>query len=150
MLRNKLRNVLNNSASHSAAFAVGKLLNSKKLMNQIIWKFFLVISASISCFYIVSLLSDFFEFKVVSLIESKYEQPVLFPAVTFCSYQYKYFDDKNLTDFIKHASFGYEYINSSEDGNNFEIFDSNSFISSNQNGNSSSIKCLKCDSCSNI
>ncbi len=127
MHQKKVKTLVSTSLKNSSSFIVGKFLHSEHLLNKIIWIAFLIFTVSVSSFYLFSAVTSFFEYKVVTLIEKKSDQPSQFPTITFCNYNKYYFDSKNLTDFIYNISFGYTFFNGSALGNYLESYYSNRY-----------------------
>ncbi len=68
----------------STSYGVPNLVRSKHLLSKILWICFLITAAIFSFFFTYSVIFDFLEYKVITNIELKYDQPAEFPTITVC------------------------------------------------------------------
>jgi len=104
----------------STSYGVPNLVRSKHLLSKILWICFLITAAIFSFFFTYSVIFDFLEYKVITNIELKYDQPAEFPTITVCCENGR--EDDCLDQIIDYR-FGYD-ISSLDNGlkNNLEIF----------------------------
>ena len=69
----------------STAYGLPNIIRSRRLFNTIYWIFFFIMSLIGASYYIYSDIIDYFNYEVITVIESKYDQPTQFPTITFCS-----------------------------------------------------------------
>lgn len=106
----------------TTAYGIPNLLRSKRVYQKHLWIFFFFVSATCSYFLIYETIVNYLDFKVVTLVESVYESPVEFPAVSICSYSGDHFKGKSLSEFVERCSFGYDKSCESNPDNFFEKF----------------------------
>lgn len=107
----------------STAYGISNILRSKRNFHKILWIFFILISTTISCWFVYDALFNFLEYKVVTLVQSVYEQPTQFPTISFCSYSKKdAFTNKKLKDIFKGCCFNYDFDCQYNPENYFEPF----------------------------
>jgi len=75
----------------STAYGLPNISRSKRLFNKFFWVTFLVLSVTLSSYYIFSDLVDFYNYELVTTVKTDYDQPTQFPTVSFCS---KYSNDE--------------------------------------------------------
>lgn len=98
MLSEQIKTKTSELAQGSTAFGVPNIFRSKRWFNRLFWLCFVIASNTVSFFYVYQTIDDFFDFDVVTVIQTKFDQPARFPTVTFCSLN-KEFDSKKLTDY---------------------------------------------------
>ena len=84
-----------NSASNSTAYGLPNLVKSKRMFHKLMWLFFIILSVSASVWYIIDTISDYLDYEVVSVAKNVFEQPIQYPTISFCSYNFKSFEKKN-------------------------------------------------------
>jgi hypothetical protein len=96
-------------ATRSTAYGIPNYFRKNiRLLHKILWLAF-VVASSIGCFWYINFsINDYFNYKVVTVIKSVYEQPAPFPAISFCNYLNKRFENARLKDIIIRLSFGYD------------------------------------------
>jgi hypothetical protein len=105
------------------AHGISNLSKSKRIFNKIYWLFFLFASG-ITCFYYVfNEINEYFNYEVVTVIKSVYEQPSEFPTITFCLLETSHLNEFNLSK-AKQIKFGFDYSIGSDPVNHFESFNS--------------------------
>jgi len=123
-MKNNIKEIIEELALSSTAYGVSNIFKRRDLFNKIFWIFFTLIATASALYYIFADISQFLQYEVVTVIKKNYEQPVEFPAVTFCSYLLKYFDEKNLTDLIIQTDFNSDLSINSKLNDHFEQFQS--------------------------
>ncbi len=106
----------------STAYGIPNLFRKKRFFNRILWIIFLLVSSVATFFWIHDGIIDYLNYEVVTVVETIYEQPSVFPTVTFCPSSKNDFNDKNLSDLVKGSRFGYDTNISADPGNHFEEF----------------------------
>jgi len=103
----------------STAYGLPRIFHSKRLFLKIYWLLFFMIASVASIKFVLSSLNNYYEFEVITKIESVYQQPMLFPTITMCPY-------KSDEDIIKSITWcGFNLNGSCFDNdpkNYFEIF----------------------------
>jgi hypothetical protein len=96
--------------SQSTAHGIPNIINNSNLVTKLIWLLSVLISTCALIWFLCNTILDYFEYPVVTSINTNYESPTEFPTITICS---KYWSDdfskKNLKDMI------YECVYASED-----------------------------------
>ena len=110
------------SASNSTAYGLPNLVKCKRLFQKLMWLFFMILSTSASFWYIISAFSDYLDYGVVTVVKNAYEHPIQFPTVSFCSYNFKSFEKKKLSQIITQCQFGYDQTLTNNLENHFESF----------------------------
>ena len=118
MLKEKKKEIVD-LLQGSTAYGVPNLFRSKHLFNKILWICFLLVASISSCYFIYSGILDFLEYKVITNVELKYDQPAEFPTVTICCEDGI---DLNCLDQINNSRFGYDFSLNDELKNNLESF----------------------------
>jgi len=124
---NTIKEIINTSkdlALNSTAYGISNILRSKKLFNKLFWIFYMLISSAAAAYYIFENISSYLEYEVVTIIKQEYKQPTEFPTVTFCSFEPKYFDGKNITQELDPTYFNYDYSIGKNFKDHFEQFES--------------------------
>jgi len=116
-----LRAVLN-SVSNSTAYGLPNLVKSKRLFHKLMWLFFMVSSTSASIWYIINITLIYFNYDTITVVSRIYEQPIQFPTISFCSYNFKSFENKKLSEIILQCQFGYDQTLKNNLENNFQLF----------------------------
>jgi len=124
---NTIKEIINTSkdlALNSTAYGISNILRSEKLFNKLFWIFYMLISSAAAAYYIFENISSYLEYEVVTIIKQEYKQPTEFPTVTFCSFEPKYFDGKNITQELDPTYFNYDYSIGKNFKDHFEQFES--------------------------
>ena len=108
--------------SDSTAYGVPKLFRSKRLFYKLFWLAFILMGSGASAYYIWDAINSYYDYEVITKIESVYEQPMLFPAISFCPYTQFFFDNKSLTSILKQCSFNLDQSCQSNPDKYFERF----------------------------
>jgi len=122
-----IKEIINTSkdlALNSTAYGISNILRSEKLFNKLFWIFYMLISSAAAAYYIFENISSYLEYEVVTIIKQEYKQPTEFPTVTFCSFEPKYFDGKNITQELDPTYFNYDYSIGKNFKDHFEQFES--------------------------
>jgi hypothetical protein len=61
------------------------IFKRKRLLNKIFWTVYVFLSTTASIYLVIAAVNDYFEYDIITKIESNYQQPLQFPAITFCS-----------------------------------------------------------------
>ncbi len=124
-----LINTLTKLLKDSTAYGVPNIFKRDKIFLKIYWLIFVLLGTSVSSYYTFATIINYFKYDVVTKIESVYEQPMIFPTITFCSDQNGFqvlpdFDDFNFAgnDFGKNWENYLEYFNAGPGIGLFLIF----------------------------
>ena len=124
-----LINTLTKLLKDSTAYGVPNIFKRDKIFLKIYWLIFVLLGTSVSSYYTFATIINYFKYDVVTKIESVYEQPMIFPTITFCSDQngiqfLPYFDNFNFAgnDFGKNWENYLEYFNAGPGIGLFLIF----------------------------
>jgi len=82
-----LINTLTKLLKDSTAYGVPNIFKRDKIFLKIYWLIFVLLGTSVSSYYTFATIINYFKYDVVTKIESVYEQPMIFPTITFCSDQ---------------------------------------------------------------
>jgi hypothetical protein len=93
----------------TTAYGIPNILTRRRIFNKLYWFFFLITSSIISFYYTYTGIVEFYKYEVVTEIKHEYDQPSEFPTITICSLKFYHFDEKNMSELIKMAGFGYDY-----------------------------------------
>lgn len=121
-MKTLIKEALEDCLSVTSIHGLPNIFKSKRVFHKLMWlvSFFVL---CILCFYYEYLcIASFYDYKAVTQIQTFYEQPALFPAISFCSRNETYFNNISLRSLIKHCVFSYDKgcLNNSE--NYFESF----------------------------
>ena len=72
--------------SESTAYGLPRIFRSKRFLLKIYWLLFFLMGSLASIMFVLSSLKNYYDFEVITKIESVYEQPMPFPTVSFCPY----------------------------------------------------------------
>ena len=86
-------------------YGVSKLLKRERLFSKLLWLSFIFISSAASIYYTWDAINSYLKYEVITKIESKYQQPMLFPTISFCAYEPKAFDNKTIKSIVKECWF---------------------------------------------
>ena len=103
-------------------YGILNLIKSEYTYQKILWPAYIIFAVACSGYYIHELVKDYFQFNVVTKIETFYEQPTEFPTVSFCSLNNNDFDLINNNDLIAKCVFGIIFNCKNELNDSFEIF----------------------------
>jgi hypothetical protein len=100
----KLKQIKRNLAellSNSTAYGVPKIFKSKRVFFRIFWLAFFLIGFTVSVYFIYDAINNYLEYEVITKIESKYEQPMPFPTISFCPQNEQGFESISLKQLVK-------------------------------------------------
>ena len=118
----KLNEIISELLSDSTAYGLAKIFKRKKLFFKLFWLTFFLMGSGTSVYYICDAITGYFEYEVITKIENKYEQPMLFPTISICPYANNAFDNKSLDLIVKQCSFNLNQSCQSNLENYFEQF----------------------------
>ena len=121
MLADEIKKIVRDFSLVSTAHGLPNIFKSKRLFNRLFWLFFVLSSSIISCYFIYLSVLAYFEYDVITIIKTEYDQPAEFPTVTFCSRINGLFDNLNQSIF-KEMSFGYDKSLINDPFNHLETF----------------------------
>jgi len=121
-MKTQLIKNLSEMLSDSTAYGVPKLFRSKRLFYKLFWLAFILMGSGASVYYIWDAINSYYDYEVITKIESVYEQPMLFPTISFCPYTQFFFDNKSLTSILKQCSFNLDQSCQSNPDKYFERF----------------------------
>jgi len=105
MFFQQLRKNFSDLLATSTAYGVPKIVLSKRLFLKFFWTVFLLLSSSASVVFVKDNIDFYFEYEVITKIESIFKQPLVFPTVTFCPYNNGAFDNRSIKDIISGCYF---------------------------------------------
>ncbi len=71
--------------SQSTAYGLPKIFQTKRILFKFFWFFYFICGSSITIWQLIKLVNNYYEFDVITEVESVYEQPMRLPALVFCS-----------------------------------------------------------------
>ena len=95
-------------ALNFTAYGVPNFIRAKRLIHKLIWLIFIVACFSFACFFASSIMGIYFNYEKVTRTETVYEQPVMFPTISFCSFDRKFFNGRELGSLISACEFSYD------------------------------------------
>jgi len=110
--------------SDSTAYGVPKIFKSKRAFLRKFWLAYFLIGFFVSIFFIYKAIMNYLDYEVITKIESIYEQPMLFPTISFCPRVPHAFDKINLNKIVKQCWFNLDESCLKNPENHFEMFDS--------------------------
>ena len=84
----------------STAYGVPKIVLSKRFSLKIFWVIFFLLGSIASIYFICDAVNSYLDYEVITRIQSKYLQPMPFPAVSFCPSKANSFNDKPISSII--------------------------------------------------
>lgn len=121
-MHNEMKLEVVNLALGSTAYGVPNLFRSKRLFNKMYWICFLIMSSAASFYFIYIEITSYLSFDVFTIVKSVYDQPALFPTVTFCD-RINYFSGVNLSQLVLNTTrFGYDPTVGTNPENHFQEF----------------------------
>ncbi len=108
MTRLNLFERIEHIALNFVAFGVPNFLRAKRFFQKLMWLIFVVVCFSGACYLANSIMGTYFEYEKVTSTETIYEQPIPLPTISFCSFDRKYFNGKELTTLISSCEFSYD------------------------------------------
>ena len=102
-IKTKIKDLAIDSTTHG----LRNIIKSQHLCNRLIWFCFLITSSIASFYYVSHNIQAYLKYNVVTIVETAYDQPAEFPAITFCSQAPGKFNDLDKFKF-EEISFGYE------------------------------------------
>jgi hypothetical protein len=64
---------------------IPKIFNAEKMILKAMWAFFFICSVGAYAYFFTQTLCNYFQYFVVTNIDIVFENPMIFPTVTFCS-----------------------------------------------------------------
>jgi len=130
-MNQKLKETLLELLSISSIHGLPNLIRSKRLFHKIMWAIAFTIFLVILCCSIIECITAYLEYKVITEIQTIFEQPAPFPTISFCSKDEYFFNNKTLNDLFKQnrlqCVFNYDESCLSEPNEHFEAFYSSNF-----------------------
>jgi len=118
LIKEKISDIL----ADSTVYGVPKLFQSKRVLFKFFWLAFLFMGSVASAYYIWDAVNSYYDYEVITKIESVYEQPMLFPTISFCPYTQRSFDNKSLASILNQCSFNLDQSCQSNPERYFERF----------------------------
>ncbi len=81
----KLKNIVKSIIEDSTIHGLPRILKANNLISKITWIICSCISTGFCLYLIVAAIINFFEYKVMTTIETKTEMPANFPVITICN-----------------------------------------------------------------
>ena len=125
MLRNhgeKLFEKIEHIALNFTAYGVPNFIRAKRLIHKLIWLMFIAACFSFACFFASSIMGIYLSYEKVTRTETVYEQPVMFPTISFCSFDRKFFDGRELASLISACEFNYDVSCQENSAKYFEAY----------------------------
>ena len=110
--------------SESTVYGLSQFFLRKQIFFKLFWLVFLLTGSIVSVYFIWDSINAYLDYEVITKIESKYEQPMLFPTISFCPYSMNYFDTKPLNSIIRECWFNLDRSCQINPNNYFEKFNS--------------------------
>jgi hypothetical protein len=98
MLNNELKNNTLKVLNDSTIYGLKNILKREHVINKLFWIIFLLIGSILSAAYTFKIVEEYLSYKIVTQLERKYQQPLLFPTITFCLDNDRLQLPKNLLD----------------------------------------------------
>ncbi len=124
IMSNKLKETLHDLLLTSSIHGLPNIARSKRIFHKLMWAIAFTILFSFCCYSIYKCISAYLEYKVVTEIETVYEQPSIFPTISFCSKDKMHFNNKNLSDLVEVCQFGYDQTCKQSLNSYFESYES--------------------------
>ncbi len=98
---NKIINAGKEIFQQSSAHGIPNIIKNSNLVTKLIWLLSVLISTCALIWFLCNTILDYFEYPVVTSINTNYESPTEFPTITICSkYWSDDFSNKNLKDLL--------------------------------------------------
>ena len=107
-MSHKLKETLAELLSISTIHGLPNVVKSKRIVHKIMWSFAFSVFLGACCYSIYECISSYLEYKVVTEIQTVYEQPAIFPTISFCSKYKTHLNNKNLSDLVQVCQFDYD------------------------------------------
>jgi len=117
-----LKENLSEILSDSHAYGLPKIFRSKRFFLKVYWFVFLIMGSLASIYYTVDAVNSYLQFDVITLTESRYEQPMLFPTISFCPYDNNAYNNKPLKSIVDICWFSLDHSCEYNPDNYFEKF----------------------------
>jgi len=124
MIFNKLKVML----SESTAFGLPNIFKRERIFNKLFWIIFVLLGTVSSVYFTIEAINDYFNYEIITKIESVYEQPLKFPTITICDDGTKsnetveneeYFNNKKPWHVISKCYNLHDLLNCTNNPNNF-------------------------------
>lgn len=111
----------------STAHGIPNILRTRRLFHKIMWIISTLASVGVCIWFILSSISDYLQYSVVTTIESVYEQPAMYPTVSLCSDDINLFRKNNLSSLIIKCTFNYDESCKKNLNNYFSAFEDSDY-----------------------
>lgn len=85
MIKKKILKKTLELTSNFTLLGLPNIFKRNRLLNKIFWAVYVFLSTTASIYLAIAAVNDYFEYDIITKIESNYQQPLQFPTVTFCS-----------------------------------------------------------------
>jgi len=86
--------------SQSTAYGLPKIFQTQRIFFKFYWLIFFIGGSCVSIWQIINIVNSYYEYTVVTKIETKYQQPTPFPTISFCPGVEKAFDNDSFEYFL--------------------------------------------------
>jgi len=80
--------------SQSTAYGLPRIFQTKRIIFKFFWLIYFIGGSCVSIWQIIKAVNNYYEYTVVTKIETKYQQPTTFPTISFCPDFEKAFDNR--------------------------------------------------------
>jgi len=89
--------------SQSTAYALPKVFQSKRIFFKIFWMLYFIGASFVTIWFVLSAISQYYDFEVLTQIKTIYQQPMPFPTISFCPIKPLVFDNQSLKSILSHC-----------------------------------------------
>jgi len=94
--------------TQSTSYGLSSIFKSNKIILKSFWFIYFLIGSVTAVFFLSLGVKNYFEYDVVSRIETSSENSMSFPAVTICPTSYNAFNKKSLDQIIIKCQFNFD------------------------------------------
>jgi hypothetical protein len=87
--------------SQSTAYGLPRISQTKRIIFKFFWLIYFIGGSCVSIWQIIKAVNNYYEYTVVTKIETKYQQPTPFPTISFCPDFEKAFDNRSIQSILE-------------------------------------------------
>ncbi len=87
--------------SQSTSYGLPKIFQTKRMFFKFFWLIFFIGGNCVSIWQIIKVVNSYYEYSVITKIETIYQQPTPFPTISFCPDVEKAFDNKSIQSILE-------------------------------------------------
>jgi len=87
--------------SQSTSYGLPKIFQTKRMFFKLFWLIFFIGGNCVSIWQIIKVVNSYYEYSVITKIETIYQQPTPFPTISFCPDVEKAFDNKSIQSILE-------------------------------------------------